>query len=545
MKISSQFAKSFYSYELNEVKYDLLWNKANLIRTFKNDIAETICQNFYSYVNKSKFELVKEFNTQIVGLTGQDIQVAIGDVYDCFSNKYTQIQKKLVFKIQKKINVFHYKVNTKDHAKGEVRVFTLDMKSTKLTKVMSYLSRYGFEGITEHIKSKGFDDKKQLFYDDVLFYLEKFGEVRLLKLALSKRELIVKRYNNPVVFESLTYRTITRIKRDILNYNKTFDSKINAFVNIGGYKNTKVLQVPVVFSKSYHGNIRDYSHDKNKQNNTSYTVVFDRDKDNHKRVRFVISLDDDRIIPENNLDFLGIDVNVKHNLFALPNDVTIDYDRKFIDDYVKFLNYLDKKKETKFKLGLSKEEISTLSKKDKYIYDKIQSKLLDMLKRKINLLVKFAIKNNKNHLVFEDLKLFSKSFAKNEEFSGINYGRLSKLLHLNDLKNLVLSIAHKHGLSVSIVQPEFTSQECPDCHYIDKLNRKTQEVFKCMQCSYEANADSNSAVNIENRVQQDVLAGETLTRNNVGEFRPKKFSHKRLKEIILSYSYNLQKKDRC
>jgi hypothetical protein len=44
------------------------------------------------------------------------------------------------------------------------------------------------------------------------------------------------------------------------------------------------------------------------------------------------------------------------------------------------------------------------------------SLMKDMIKRKCNELVNQAIKDGKDHLVIEDLKLFDKSFSKSEEF---------------------------------------------------------------------------------------------------------------------------------
>lgn len=46
------------------------------------------------------------------------------------------------------------------------------------------------------------------------------------------------------------------------------------------------------------------------------------------------------------------------------------------------------------------------------------------------------------------------------------------------------------------VNPKNTSRKCNKCGYTDKKNRPTQEVFKCLNCEYECNADLNAALNI-------------------------------------------------
>ena len=40
---------------------------------------------------------------------------------------------------------------------------------------------------------------------------------------------------------------------------------------------------------------------------------------------------------------MGVDTNLKHNLFSTSINETIDYDRKMFNGYVKFLKKIDKK----------------------------------------------------------------------------------------------------------------------------------------------------------------------------------------------------------
>jgi IS605 OrfB family transposase len=538
MIIDSTYSKSFYTTDLNSSKHQLLLDKAIAIRDFKNTISETIHSDFLLYLDQTRFDLVKQFNTQIEGLTGQDIQIAIGDVYETYSNKYQQIQKKLHFEVQTGMNVVRYKRNTKSNKKGDVKCFGIKVKSTRLSKVLGYIARYGYEGMLPDLRNKQVDDpKKQKFYDDVVKYLERYGEQRLLKLGLSKRSRCLAKYNRePIEFKSLSFRTISRIKTSIVDYNKNYGSVINAFVNIGGYVGGK-LQLPVVFNKHYHGKISDYRLDKSKQNTTSYTVCFD----GRNRVRVVIPVDGTRDIPDavQNTDYLGVDVNVKHNLFTLSTGDDIDYDRHIIKDYVRLLKRMDKKKERKSKMGMSKEEVSTLSNRDERVYNKAQTKIKDMLKRKCSELVKKAKSIGLNHLVFEDLQVFGRMFSKSEEYEGFRYSRLCRCLNLSDIKNIVQSIAHKAGLSVSFVNAEYTSQQCNQCSFIDRGNRKSQEEFRCTECGFESNADVNASRNIVSRILQDVLVRGLLMRNDFNEFRPRVMSRSKLKEIILSHSYGM------
>lgn len=53
-------------------------------------------------------------------------------------------------------------------------------------------------------------------------------------------------------------------------------------------------------------------------------------------------------------------------------------------------------------------------------------------------------------------------------------------------------------VSFRTVSPEYTSQTCSRCGYVDRMNRKGID-FMCLNCSYQGNADFNAAINIKNR----------------------------------------------
>jgi IS605 OrfB family transposase len=56
------------------------------------------------------------------------------------------------------------------------------------------------------------------------------------------------------------------------------------------------------------------------------------------------------------------------------------------------------------------------------------------------------------------------------------------------------------GVPLIVVQSKNTSRECPQCHYIDKRNRKSRNDFECLQCHYKEMADYVAALNIRDRV---------------------------------------------
>jgi IS605 OrfB family transposase len=66
----------------------------------------------------------------------------------------------------------------------------------------------------------------------------------------------------------------------------------------------------------------------------------------------------------------------------------------------------------------------------------------------------------------------------------------------NDLQNKIKNKAKENGIEVLFVEPQYTSQQCSKCGYIDKENRETRDNFKCKKCGFEIDADINAARNI-------------------------------------------------
>ncbi len=60
--------------------------------------------------------------------------------------------------------------------------------------------------------------------------------------------------------------------------------------------------------------------------------------------------------------------------------------------------------------------------------------------------------------------------------------------------------AQMAGVPVSFVDPKYTSQQCSECGFISKGNRKNQSEFVCLECGHSENADVNAAKNISFRV---------------------------------------------
>ena len=65
-----------------------------------------------------------------------------------------------------------------------------------------------------------------------------------------------------------------------------------------------------------------------------------------------------------------------------------------------------------------------------------------------------------------------------------------------DLQTKIEYKAKECGIKIQIINPQYTSQRCSRCGYINSDNRKTQANFLCLKCGFEANADYNASQNI-------------------------------------------------
>ena len=63
-------------------------------------------------------------------------------------------------------------------------------------------------------------------------------------------------------------------------------------------------------------------------------------------------------------------------------------------------------------------------------------------------------------------------------------------------------LQYKTGGNAVVVNPAYTSQRCFACGHIERKNRESQAVFRCLECDHHANADLNAARNVLAKHQQ-------------------------------------------
>ena len=532
MKIQSRYSKSFYSDRLSDTKYQEIYSFAIYLNKIKNEISQEVNSNLLFYLDMSKFDFQKYLLPKIKDkVVSHFTKQLLDDIYIAYQNKFEGINRRIKFEKIYDFQINLYKKKTKEQNKGDFKGISKKTKSTELTTILTYLARYGNENIIPYLLEKFVketDEKKEKFYATILDHIYKYGFGRLMKLALSRRERVIRHYSeHSINFTSLTFRGRSRLTSDIVSYNDNFNSIIKSFINISwNVNNRKKLTIPVKYSKYFHKDMKRYTNG----TDTSYILCLEEDN----QVRIILSYEGEREIPENKTNHVGIDINSKHNLFQCSNGDTIDYDRKLVEILSKELLKIDECKKRNKDYIVGKRKLYKIKHLERELHSKIREEISILCKR-------FNIKNI-NHAIFENLTGFEeKCFCKDE--NDLNYNRRIKLLKLSSLKDEFEHIARKYGIAVSLVHSCYTSQTCPKCGCIDSENRKSQEEFECIECGYTANADINASFNILERVVSTVLRNELLKNSKLdnGTFEPKKLKREKVKEVLLSFRYNLEK----
>lgn len=524
MITQSHYTKEFKSNDLTHLKYNELKSFAEALRDHRNTVSKYVNSNLMFFLDMSKFTFIKEMRARFKDIVPSSFDTQLYSlVYTAYANKFEAVAKRLRFEKITYEGCEFYKRNTKKNRNGDFKRVVVTKEATGLSRTLTWLARYGSAGSVEYMKSvlSSCDGKKRAFYEMMLGVCERFTLPRLLRLAMQRRERVIRKYSeNPIEFKSLTFGGRSR-KGDIIAYNSRFGSVINAFVSLSGL-GRKSFDIPVKFSKDWHGSMRDY---RKKNPDYEYLVTFD---EKHREVSVLIAKPGMRYIPEAGDNVVGVDVNVKHNLFTLSNGMTVDYDRKLVADYCRFALETDRLKE--------RDKNYHIGRRRQIKMDTLKRKMVKSEQESIAILCKSLQAQGVNHIVMEDLDNgFGKCYVKDKENDDINFNRKVRFLGLSSLKQEVEHIARKYDIAVSTVQASYTSKMCPICGCIEDENRPNQETFECIECGHKDNADFNAAKNIRNRVLVTVLRESLLKQLDNCAFEPRKLKREKVKEVLLSF----------
>ncbi|WCK54249.1 transposase [Aneurinibacillus sp. Ricciae_BoGa-3] len=124
-------------------------------------------------------------------------------------------------------------------------------------------------------------------------------------------------------------------------------------------------------------------------------------------------------------------------------------------------------------------------------------------------IVKMALKHRCATIQMEDLTGINKTsaFLKNWSYY--------------DLQKKIEYKANEVGIQVIKMNPQYTSQRCNRCGYINKENRDKQ-IFECLDCGLKINADFNAAKNIATANIEKIIAETIIKQTSWGDSdRPK------------------------
>lgn len=145
--------------------------------------------------------------------------------------------------------------------------------------------------------------------------------------------------------------------------------------------------------------------------------------------------------------------------------------------------------------------------------DKIITKLEKNLKKqnikpseskrfvKLNRKVKEYIKNEINRILNKLVKRYKPKEIHVEklDFKGSNIGktnnRILNRFGKSQINKKLDSLSESKGIIIERKNPAYTSQECSNCHYTNKTNRKSRNKFECGNCGLKLHADVNGGRN--------------------------------------------------
>jgi len=497
-------SKYFNTGKGNEIK-KLLESMSN----YKNMLSKYVYENRNLLLTSNGIKTLKA-NYNIVKddvILAWNIQKEHQMIVDKYADTLKKHMKNLKIRVQDKMIIARYSKNGKRHKKGDTKYFEIKFRTTKLTKLIKYIVYLDFsKDIEPQITNGAVKDLLNYYktkpYFDRILNLAKDIQNRLL----SKIKFIDFSDDYSI---RLTSSNENKARIEIDNTNSLYKCWF-----IFKMKNGKEYRLPLEINEEYH----------NKNIIGKEFLLYLSLKKNKINISTTYEGEELSFKPFNKA--VGMDVNIKHNFAKLSDDKEIDYDRDFFKSIVKDLNKLDK-------IGyqnLNEKEIKKLQK----LYRRIDW-YVELL---IHNILDYCEKNGITDLVVEDLHLKDKSNTVNEEFN-MKYSRLVKLLHLSNVKNMLLRQGEKRDIRVHIVHSEWTSQSCPECGNIALNNRTTQEVFKCTSCRYEDNADHVGSVNVLERFNLfhwlGVQANKLYSVDEYGRISPKHVSRHTLLRILNQY----------
>lgn len=272
----------------------------------------------------------------------------------------------------------------------------------------------------------------------------------------------------------------------IIPVDKTKTIGFDYWIKLSTLEKRKPIMIPVLSNERF--NITE--------GKLKNAVQFNFNKEGDMTIAFM------KEIPKKEIKFKTDEVNLDFGLKVLfANHDGNLFGRKF---YRVLLKYDKNISELMTNLQKQKIKPSTSTR-----YNNLVRKLRAYIKNEINRVLNVIINlYNPKKVTLENLNF------KDSHLSKI-LNRLLRNCGRSVIAEKCVTLEKIYGIKIKEISAAYTSQECSNCHYVDKKNRIKQEIFRCKHCRLTINADVNAARINRYRSSMPEFANIYITRNQV------------------------------
>jgi putative transposase len=452
-------------------------------------------------MSKSKNQNVRAYN--IKTYQNQDKNNKILTLYDEYK-KYYKYQTKKQYRLYQRTGYLNRDINTKKDQFLLSERYRRNVVYQVCSQMQSWVSNRdnNIKDIIHNCKSLSDKEKRILhiirrspydFKERKLTILHKEG---IKKGEIKEEIFITKKYIQ-------IYKSILRSVKWRLPSNKNIGMQLNKNVIqlVKIKKNHKKMQATnfdywfelstlVPRKKVYiPSKMNSYLEDRLKEGKLCNSVRIDF-KNND--IKFNLMIDKEQEDYESKIESIGIDFGTKH-LFALSTGNIFG---------VNFGNQL-KAYDNKITLLQKRLQHQGIKPNSSKRYRRLVFKCREFIKNEINRNFNKIIKELKpQEIVLERLDF---------RYSKLNktMNRILRKCGRSVVKSKLQTLEKDYGITITEVNPAYTSQECKKCGFVHRLNRNNRDNFKCKNCNYTKHADINASKNIETRSSCPLLKGKS------------------------------------
>ena len=531
----SNIRSYFFYIKKRNINKSKKFNKIKIKTNFVND-SMTPYQMILAYakqINKEKEHLIEIISQR------KDLLESIA--YEGNSNKIVQELKgerkfidsatyqsviKVVIETYKQMfsSIKYYKRKRETYESANMRQYLLSLwKATK----EDYVSAITSEMLS--YKEDSYNYKKLEQYVRILN-----NDITLFPMIKKIQNAWICKYSTYIP-KSLTFRVTNKLagSEDFIKF--LDDKRIIITIQLPNIGKIKLISK---YNRKYHGNFSDYKDTKSgkilkngfrEKSYHTYTLKFLENGD----LKLIVTKElNDIVVPNyskipEEFQIIGIDVNLRDNRMITSNNFIIPVPEDLIkhEDRLSKRIALHDKNCDRYRISKDRGKQLRLDE------DKQKRRRKAKLDEDISDILKYERLSGIKMIVLEDINANSIKGYKSESsvYENIKNKVIQRALLIDDTKNVFIRMAYKYGLSVALVNPKYTSQECSHCHTILKENRNAG--FYSCSCGYSGNADLNAAINIKDRMSNN-LKREKLQyrgkRNGILLWLGKDFKNKKI-----------------